>query len=797
MHTTHSRPAALLLALGCTLAAPSLSCAQDRGTSAALSANTTEKAAEKAAPDAAAEPVPTHATDPDWVTAAAPGEPLRLEVATALDAGDWSTAFSLLEADPPQVATSPHGVFAHGWAAHRSGAHARAVEIMTALAAASPLLASDAHAVASEAAFALGDDTRAVSAAAGIERAHPAHTRALFVMASALERAGTPDDLARAERAYRAFLEASPGSKAAPTAAIALGALLEKRGAWSDAARVYNDVISHTPLAPEVPEVLELLARAKPKADAATRRAISAATHPQYMTKLRQLFGRHRSEQVLSDGARYLKSFEAGSADYCEALYLMAKSHSKLRKHADAAPVYTRLTKRCPGSKWEVKAYYNLGRSLWNADDDDGAIAAFEALAKRAPKSSYADDALLYVSRILRSQGKYEKARAKLRDQVRRYPEGDMAKDAHWLLVRDMFARDDLAGVLSYVDGLPDHAETDLYSRGRLAYFAGRAAELSGDTADADARYARVAAAHPLSYYALLALNRRAALAGATADDVCLHESGELCTFSYAPHPPIAVSPELAQNPRLRRGATFLRARLDSLARREFGALRSSLSDDDASLWALAMLLDSSGAYPLSHDIPRRRIDGWETQYPDASDQQWRVAFPTPFSTTVDTWAAKRELPRALVWAIMREESGFNPRVESWANARGLLQLMEGTARSVARDDGFGKVTPSDLFDPTTSVRLGSAYLAELAGQVDAHPALVIAGYNGGFGNVSGWLTARGDLPLDLWVEDIPYGQTRKYTKRVLSSFWTYQWLYEDRRTPVLPFDLSKVLEKK
>jgi soluble lytic murein transglycosylase len=78
--------------------------------------------------------------------------------------------------------------------------------------------------------------------------------------------------------------------------------------------------------------------------------------------------------------------------------------------------------------------------------------------------------------------------------------------------------------------------------------------------------------------------------------------------------------------------------------------------------------------------------------------------------------------------------------------------------------------------------------MRDLGDKLGDHPALMIAGYNGGHGNVSRWLDERGDLPLDLWVEDIPYGQTRKYTKRVLSTFWTYNWLYSESRVPRLSF---------
>ena len=140
----------------------------------------------------------------------------------------------------------------------------------------------------------------------------------------------------------------------------------------------------------------------------------------------------------------------------------------------------------------------------------------------------------------------------------------------------------------------------------------------------------------------------------------------------------------------------------------------------------------------------------------------------------------------------MSEESGFRPRIESWANARGLLQLIAPTARGVAKAEDLKDYTFDKLFEPKTNIQLGTAYMRDLADRFEDQIPLIIAGYNGGHANIDRWLGERGKLPLDLWVEDIPYGQTRKYTKRVLTSYWAYSWLYGPARVPAVSFDLPK-----
>ena len=112
------------------------------------------------------------------------------------------------------------------------------------------------------------------------------------------------------------------------------------------------------------------------------------------------------------------------------------------------------------------------------------------------------------------------------------------------------------------------------------------------------------------------------------------------------------------------------------------------------------------------------------------------------------------------------------------------MQVMPSTAKLTARKDGLKPFREATLFDPAVAVRIGSAYLDELAGDAKEHPVLIIAGYNGGWGNVSRWLDKPESADIDLWVEDIPYGQTRDYTKRVLRSFWVYSWLHGEHRVP-------------
>jgi soluble lytic murein transglycosylase len=90
----------------------------------------------------------------------------------------------------------------------------------------------------------------------------------------------------------------------------------------------------------------------------------------------------------------------------------------------------------------------------------------------------------------------------------------------------------------------------------------------------------------------------------------------------------------------------------------------------------------------------------------------------------------------------------------------------------------MGRVRPSDLVRPEVSIRIGAAYLGELLRRYDGSEALALAAYNAGDAPVKSWLRARGSLPLDAFVEEIPIQETRGYVKRVLRSYAAYRALY-------------------
>ncbi len=150
-----------------------------------------------------------------------------------------------------------------------------------------------------------------------------------------------------------------------------------------------------------------------------------------------------------------------------------------------------------------------------------------------------------------------------------------------------------------------------------------------------------------------------------------------------------------------------------------------------------------------------------------------RTSYPTPQFLYTDARAST-----ALVYAITREESTFNPRAVSHAGARGMMQVMPGTARRVASWANVQVDLSRVGSDPNYNVALGSTYLGFLLDRYAKYPPLAAAGYNAGEGCADRWVQALGDPrgqvdPL-LWIEAIPIQETREYIKKVMASYTVY-----------------------
>ncbi|MFP4600168.1 MAG: transglycosylase SLT domain-containing protein [Persicimonas sp.] len=159
---------------------------------------------------------------------------------------------------------------------------------------------------------------------------------------------------------------------------------------------------------------------------------------------------------------------------------------------------------------------------------------------------------------------------------------------------------------------------------------------------------------------------------------------------------------------------------------------------------------------------------------------KWMQAYPRAFPRQVLEGSQKSGVNPYLLWALMTVESSYNPDSISPADALGLLQVIPRTGIKTAQmlgDEDFG---PFDLIDEDVALQHGAFYFGKLVDKFHGQELLAIAGYNGGPHRVAGWVKKRGrNMPMDEFVEEIPFNEARGYTKKVIRFLSLYLRIYE------------------
>ncbi len=316
-------------------------------------------------------------------------------------------------------------------------------------------------------------------------------------------------------------------------------------------------------------------------------------------------------------------------------------------------------------------------------------------------------------------------------------------------------------------------------SRGRAGYWAGRAATAGGDVAAANSWYDR-AAGYPSSFYGQLAANELG------------HDPGRRVPAARTPTE--AARAALGRRVPAQLGLLLCRQGQPRYAQPFFRHLGYEAAGDADQLAAVVALAESCGRADLVLAATRGAAGN--------GAYLMRESYPLPlvraFGRDHDGMAEP-----ALVLAVARQESLFDPAARSTAGALGLMQLMPGTAQAMSRELGEDFALRRLTRDPDFNVRLGAFYLGRQLARFDNEPALALAAYNAGPRRVTEWLALNGDPrgtdPHRLidWIELIPFSETRNYVQRVLEGRGMYRLALgrpalpparaAARETPVLP----------
>jgi soluble lytic murein transglycosylase len=284
-------------------------------------------------------------------------------------------------------------------------------------------------------------------------------------------------------------------------------------------------------------------------------------------------------------------------------------------------------------------------------------------------------------------------------------------------------------------------------------YWAGRAALAAGRFQDANA-YFQSAAAYPELFYGQLALERLGRSVAPPAAALPQYVTTQLQRTAFNNRPVVQAMRLLGQQGRSTEQALFVKALAESL-------------DNDT---------DRNLALELGDQIHRQDVAVWTSRMARVKGSMFyvRQAYPTlPTSVSGEIWS--------LAHGISRQESSFDPYAISHAGARGMMQLMTGTAREQAGKIGVGFDSYRLISDPSYNVLIGSSYFNRLLNNWGGSVPLAVAAYNAGSGNVRKWINRygdpRGQVDMLKWIEAIPYTETRAYVQRVIENSVVYDSL--------------------
>ena len=150
------------------------------------------------------------------------------------------------------------------------------------------------------------------------------------------------------------------------------------------------------------------------------------------------------------------------------------------------------------------------------------------------------------------------------------------------------------------------------------------------------------------------------------------------------------------------------------------------------------------------------------------------MRFPLSYSDTIHENSLRHDLNPVILFGLIRRESAFNKDATSPVGAMGLMQLMPRTARQIARDLNERWRGKRSLYDPVKNLKYGSYYYQKLLSQFDGNYAIALAAYNAGPNRVKRWIPDE-SIPADIWIETIPFRETRDYVTSVLLYVMIYQ----------------------
>ena len=602
-----------------------------------------------------------------------------------------------------------------------------------------------------------------------LERAAPAarsylaaaHEPLSAVACTALPRAaellGETEDLTTAAAAFEETIDRCPGQAAAGL--LELGRVRRRQGELAAAAEVLDRLDREHPAtgaAREAQPVLRALARHLPPPTAAERAE-------RLLHKGEALLDAGRSRDAL-DTLRKVDLRALPAVEVDRARLVLGRALLARRRRTEGRSVLARIRADSPRA---AEAAWHVAR-----DKARRSVAPYEAMADAFPGTPWAERALRAAANFYQSDARDDAALPWWRRLLAEYPDGLYAESATWRVGWGEFRAKQFDRA-AYAWERTARLRPPGSATPALLYWAARAHLARGRQERARWLLEEMVQRFKHSYHGLRAQQQLARLG--------------VSPLSIPVPPPEAGAAGRIEDPPSGSATTRLRE-LFLIDRFDEAATELARMGDSPGVRAtLAWVEWSRGRYRPAIDVMKRAYPHWVSAAGDHLPREvWQILFPLRYEEELLKQAREEGLDASLVAGLILQESTFDAEAVSRAGARGLMQIMPGTGRDIARAKRM-RFRTSLLYDPGTSLDFGTYYLRKMSDRFDGAVDKVLVGYNAGPRRVDRWTQQRPGLAEEEFIETIPFAETRFYVRIVLANREQYRRLYGLGPAPSAP----------
>ncbi len=419
--------------------------------------------------------------------------------------------------------------------------------------------------------------------------------------------------------------------------------------------------------------------------------------------------------------------------------FKIAKSQYNLGRLESAIAGFNRLSGP-EALYWKGRSYEKIGRFKQ-------ARQAYQAVYEQYPSSEFAPKGLYKAGKLEQRNRRVKNAANYYKTVVAEYPAFEDTPDAAWNLGWIYYKRGQYQNAYDIFSGYTYPA--DSFDAQSFPYWKAKSLEKLGHKADAYNIYESLAFSNRFTYHSFLARVK--------IDHTAKVSDTKISSYT------------LLKDPNYEKAVMLINMGIYEYADKEIVALEEKAAGDDQVI-IVSQLYNRSGNIYKSVNL-LEKID-----VPAALPYK----YPQPYSDEVFKFSNKYGHDVLLVYSLIREESRYNKDAVSSSNARGLMQLIRGTANDSAQEVGIQQYSFNKLFEPEVNVELGSFYLRKVLDRYNGEIPLGLASYNAGPNRVAEWVNTIGYHKFDEFIEKIPITETRNYVKRILRSYGAYNAIYRN-----------------